>query len=64
MDERGLVTYFNESAQRTFGYRADEVTGRELAELIVPPALREAHRSAVARHVATGHATILVSGSR
>lgn len=59
MNERGLVTYFNESAQRTFGYRTDEVIGRELAELIVPPALREAHRSSVMRHVATGEAKIL-----
>jgi PAS domain S-box-containing protein len=59
MDERGLVTYFNESAQRTFGYRADEVIGRELAELIVPPAQRESHRNAVVHQVATGEVTIL-----
>jgi PAS domain S-box-containing protein len=59
IDELGLVNYFNESAQQTFGYRADEAIGRELAELIVPPDQREAHRSAVMRHVATGVATIL-----
>src|ERR1700730_3626159 len=33
--------------------------GRELAELIVPPALREAHRKGVERHRQTGKARIL-----
>lgn len=59
MDQRGCVTYFNAAAERTFGYRADEVLGRELAEVIVPPALRDAHRRGLARHLATGERRLL-----
>lgn len=32
----GEVTYFNEVAERVFGYRADEVVGRPVTESIVP----------------------------
>jgi PAS domain S-box-containing protein len=45
--------------ERTFGYRAQEVIGRDLAELIVPPSLREAHRRGLARYLETGQTTIL-----
>jgi PAS domain S-box-containing protein len=54
MDADGLIVEVNPAAERTFGYRAEEMVGRELAELIVPPDLREAHRQGVARFVATG----------
>ena len=59
IDARGRVTYFNAAAERTFGYRADEVIGREMAELIVPPALRDAHRRGLERHLATGKRRVL-----
>jgi len=59
IDESSLVTYVNSAFERTFGYRAEEVIGRDLAETIVPPSLREAHRRGLARHLATGQVTIL-----
>jgi len=59
IDDRGCVTYFNESAQRTFGYVATEAVGRELAEVIVPPPLRDAHRQGLAHFLSTGEAPIL-----
>ncbi|MGA2011277.1 MAG: PAS domain S-box protein [Solirubrobacteraceae bacterium] len=59
IDGRGRVTYFNESAQRTFGYVPAEAVGRELAEVIVPPSLRDAHRRGLARVLSTGEASIL-----
>ncbi len=59
IDDHGCVTYFNKSAQRTFGYGADEVTGRELTEVIVPPAQRDPHRRGLARYFETGEASIL-----
>ena len=40
--------------ERTFGYAAEEMVGREVAELIVPPSLREAHRRRLARHLERG----------
>ena len=59
IDGRGCITYFNPAAERTFGYRADQVLGRELAEVIVPPALRDAHRHGLARHLATAERRVL-----
>jgi PAS domain S-box-containing protein len=59
IDHRGLVTYFNASAERTFGYVADEVIGRELAEVIMPPSARDAHRGGLARYLLTEEARIL-----
>jgi PAS domain S-box-containing protein len=59
IDRHGRVTYVNSAFERTFGYRAGEVTGRDLAEMIVPPALREAHRHGFARYLETGQGVIL-----
>jgi PAS domain S-box-containing protein len=54
MDHNGDVVEVNERAESMFGYRAEEMVGRELAELIVPPELRDAHRRGLARAVAAG----------
>jgi PAS domain S-box-containing protein len=58
-DELARVTYVNSAFEHIFGYRAAEVIGRELGEVIVPPSLREAHRQGFARHLATGERRIL-----
>jgi PAS domain S-box-containing protein len=59
MDHVGRVVDFNPAAERTFGYRADDVVGREMAELIVPPELRERHRRGLARYLATERPVLL-----
>ncbi len=59
IDGRARVTYVNSAFEHIFGYRADEVIGRELAETIIPPSLREAHRQGFARYLATGEARVL-----
>lgn len=61
IDDHGRVVEFNAAAERTFGYRRSEVLGRELAELIVPDELREAHRQGLRRVVDTGESEILDS---
>ncbi len=53
IDHRGAVLEFNPAAQRTFGYEREEAVGREMAELIVPPDLREAHRDGLRRYLET-----------
>jgi PAS domain S-box-containing protein len=53
-DASGRVIEFNPAAERTFGYTRDEALGRALADLIVPPSLRELHSKAFARFVETG----------
>lgn len=52
-DASGRVVEFNPAAERTFGYTRDEALGQSLAELIVPPPLRELHSKALARFVET-----------
>jgi PAS domain S-box-containing protein len=59
MDHRGRITEWNPAAERVFGRPRDEVVGRPLAEIIVPPELRDRHRRGLARYVATGDARIL-----
>lgn len=59
MDHRGLVVEFNEAAEELFGYRREDVIGRELAELIIPEELRERHREGLRRYLETGQATLI-----
>jgi PAS domain S-box-containing protein len=58
-DHHGCITEFNPAAERTFGYRREDVVGLSLAEVIVPPSLREQHRAGLARYLATGEARVL-----
>ncbi|QDV36879.1 Sensor protein FixL [Tautonia plasticadhaerens] len=59
IDHEGKVVDWNPAAEATFGYRRAASLGRELAGLIVPPSLREAHRRGLARYLATGEGTVL-----
>src|SRR2546426_2736858 len=59
MDHQGRIVDFNPAAERTFGYRRDEVIGKTLAETIVPPSLREAHRRGLAKYLETGEGPVL-----
>ena len=59
IDHNGRVLEFNRPAEETFGYRAEDAIGREMAELIVPPSLRERHRAGFMRHLETGDLVIL-----
>ena len=55
----GLVTDWNPAAERLFGRSRRDVVGAELAELIIPHALREKHRGALERLRETGEGRIL-----
>ena len=59
IDHEGCITEFNPAAERTFGYRRDEVLGKQLADVIIPPSLREKHRRGLARYLATGEARMI-----
>ncbi|RZI43088.1 sensor domain-containing diguanylate cyclase [Herbaspirillum sp. HC18] len=59
MDMSGKIVSFNQAAEQTFGYRCDEVLGRDLADVIIPPEWRERHRLGVERVLATGESTLL-----
>lgn len=49
----------NQAAQELFGYQSEEVVGRELAELIMPPAYRVPHRKGLARFLKTGQQKVM-----
>lgn len=49
MELDGTILRWNPRAEEIFGWRQDEVVGRELAEIIVPPTLRGAHRAGLER---------------
>ena len=59
IDQDGHVTYLNAAAERIFGYRADQVLGRELADAFLPPSAREAHRRGLTRYLATGQTRVM-----
>jgi PAS domain S-box-containing protein len=52
IDHDGRFIDFNPAAEQTFGYRRADVIGREMTDLIVPPALRSGHREGMARLLA------------
>ena len=59
IDAEGRVLEFNSAAERTFGYSRTDVLGQNVADLIIPPSLRERYRRGMARYLASGEASIL-----
>ena len=59
MDSAGRITEFNPAAEKSFGRVREDVVGRDMAELIILPRFREAHRAGLARLLATGRAESL-----
>jgi two-component system, chemotaxis family, CheB/CheR fusion protein len=59
MDHTGRIIEFNPAAEKSFGYRREDVVGRDIADVIVPPSLREAHRRGRERYLETGRRKIL-----
>jgi PAS domain S-box-containing protein len=61
IDERGTIKTFNPSAQRIFGYSAEEVTGKNVSVLMPPPFQGE-HDGYIAHYLATGQKRIIGIG--
>ena len=59
MDASGRVQEFNPASERVFGFTRNEAVGKELAELIIPPRLRERHRQGLARYLKTGEGPLI-----
>jgi len=58
IDESGCLVEFNPSAERIFGYTRQQVLGRPLAEVIIPPAMRKAHCKGHQHFLRTGEQKI------
>ncbi|HIV70935.1 MAG TPA: PAS domain S-box protein [Candidatus Aquabacterium excrementipullorum] len=59
MDEAGRITEWNRQAEEMLGWERAEAVGQELDRVIVPEALREAHRHGLKRYLSTGVAKVL-----
>jgi diguanylate cyclase (GGDEF)-like protein/PAS domain S-box-containing protein len=58
MDEEGRIVGWNRRAETMFGWRRDEVLGRPMVDILIPPAHREAHREGFRRYLESGGALI------
>ncbi len=58
-DESGTVLEFNPAAEATFGYKASYAIGKQMVDLIVPPAFRAAHLAGMERYLKSGKAHII-----
>src|SRR6185437_12789464 len=61
IDANGTVESFSPAAERLFGYRADEIVGRNVKTLMPPP-YREAHDGYLDRYMRTGERRIIGMG--
>jgi PAS domain S-box-containing protein len=59
MDADGRVLEFNPAAERMFGFSRQEAVGKELAELIIPPRMREQHRRGLGHYLKTGEGPVI-----
>ena len=61
IDERGIMQSFSAAAERLFGWRAEEVIGRNVSMLMPTPS-RQAHDGYLMRYLTTGERRIIGIG--
>lgn len=44
IDELGRIQEFNPAAERVFHWKRDQVLGLDIAEVVIPPEMRDSHR--------------------
>jgi PAS domain S-box-containing protein len=59
IDETGSIVEFNNAATRIFGHARADAVGKPLAELIIPPIYRGAHKEGLRRYLETGQHSVL-----
>ena len=59
MDHLGRVVEANRAAEEMFGYTFADMAGNTVADLFVPPSLREAHTRGVARYLDDGERHVI-----
>ena len=59
IDAEDRIVEFNPAAEKTFGYRCEEMLGRRMAEFLVPESMREMHYEGLKRQMETGESSII-----
>ncbi len=59
MDAAGLITSWNPMAERLFGWAHDDVVGKPLSQVVIPPELRDAHERGLARFLEKGTGSMI-----
>jgi PAS domain S-box-containing protein len=59
MDSYGLITDWNQQAEKMFGWSRNEAIGKRLDELIIPVRFRQSHRQGLQRFLHGGSSPIL-----
>jgi len=54
IDDKGLIIYWNKAAEFIFGYKMDEILGKNFHDLISPKRYHEAHKKGFAHFKTTG----------
>ncbi len=54
IDQSGIITLWNKTAEIIFGWSNEEAMGKKLSELILPHSFREAHEQGIKRFIETG----------
>lgn len=61
VDDRGIVESFNPAAERMFGWRREEIVGRNVA-LLMPEPFSEQHDDFIRRYLQTGETRVIGIG--
>lgn len=59
MDHHGMLREFNPSAEEMFGQTREEVIGKSLADVIIPPRLRQQHYHGLNHYLSSGESTVI-----
>jgi PAS domain S-box-containing protein len=59
LDESSFIVGWNPAAERTFGWRRDEIVGRLLSTTLIPTRYQEAHERGFQRYLQGGEARVI-----
>lgn len=59
IDEHGHITDCNKQAEEMFGWRREEVLGKVVESIIMPPQYRDVHQTAMRRFLVTGGSRVV-----